>query len=398
MTQFFEDVAYKISQRQITDEGYLLVPGQIARPGIQEYRAFQIPSLKGKSDPMKIVKVYRPAEEVFADESIKTMQNKPVTVGHTFVTSKNFKSVSVGFTTNARQEGNGLFADLLITDERGIKAVNDGKKQLSVGYDADIIIKDGVSPEGEQYDAIMMRIRGNHIALVDSARCGSACSLADSVVNNEGNTMHNTVLDGKTYEVEDAALAVAIEKVSAELAGLKQKVADSADKKPSTLTIGDESINLGDESAVRGLVAKLVADNESLKKDVMTPDERDARVQDWADMLETAKKIAPSVDTKGKTCHQIRIEALKVAVADESINRTVCVLTDGKDIDGLDLETAKKAFKLASTLIKPAQDVVKERVQVGDAALGAKKESGSAVREAYLDHVQNAWKTTLTKE
>ena len=76
----FQDKFKLKSKRVITDEGYMQVPARIGRTGIQEYRAGEI-GLTDR-DPMEIVKVFRPPEEVFDEESMRSFENKPVTNDH----------------------------------------------------------------------------------------------------------------------------------------------------------------------------------------------------------------------------------------------------------------------------------------------------------------------------
>jgi len=48
----------------------------------------------------------------------------------------------------------------------------DGKVELSNGYTSEIEFKAGKTNDGFEYDAIQTDIKGNHIAIVDKARCG----------------------------------------------------------------------------------------------------------------------------------------------------------------------------------------------------------------------------------
>ena len=109
---------YRASSREYTDEGFLRVPAKVARTGIQEYlaRELQLPG-----DPNRIVRVMRPPEEVFAPESLESLNGVDVTIHHPkegVVTSKTFKRDSIGNVKGpGKQDGDFVNADLIIKDE-----------------------------------------------------------------------------------------------------------------------------------------------------------------------------------------------------------------------------------------------------------------------------------------
>jgi hypothetical protein len=169
--------------RSKTPEGYLLLEGvPIARTGIQNYLPGEIATEDGEIvQPGRdgIVKVIRDDAEVFRPETIASFAGKPVTNEHPdeFVSPETWKRISVGVTLNPRR-GEGadshlLLADLLVTDAEAIKAIEGGKVEISCGYDAAYV-------ETAPGQARQERIIGNHVALVDSGRCGTVCSIGDS--------------------------------------------------------------------------------------------------------------------------------------------------------------------------------------------------------------------------
>ncbi len=90
----------------------------------------------------------------------------------------NWKNFTVGTVLYPRRgEGNlskFLIGDLLIKDENTIKDVLRGKREVSCGYQYDLIENDGREGHGWQTN-----IRFNHVALVDRGRCGSECRIMD---------------------------------------------------------------------------------------------------------------------------------------------------------------------------------------------------------------------------
>jgi len=91
---------------------------------------------------------------------------------------KNWRQLTIGHATNVRrgqgEQADLLIADLIIKDETGIQAINDGLRQVSCGYNAEY---DETSPGR----ALQYQIRGNHIALVPNGRAGIRCSIGDGI-------------------------------------------------------------------------------------------------------------------------------------------------------------------------------------------------------------------------
>ncbi|CUR48485.1 Putative bacteriophage protein [Alloalcanivorax xenomutans] len=215
---------YTITHREVTDEGYLKVPGRVARTGIQQYLASEL-GLTDR-DPNAVVNVYRPPEEVFDAASLDSYDNKDITDDHPddMVDAASFKEVSVGHAiSGGRAEGEYVVVDLLIKDRGAINAVQKGKAELSAGYRAVYEHAPGTTDSGEQYEFVQREIRINHIALVDRARAGREAKLFDK---QRGIAMKGQVtLDSKTtIEVEDKSTATLIQKT---IDSLRKEVDDA---------------------------------------------------------------------------------------------------------------------------------------------------------------------------
>ena len=131
------------TQRIITENGYLRVPGRVARTGVQQYLAFEL----GLTDrpPNSIVNVYRPPEEVFSPASLTSYDNTDVTVEHPddLVDSTTFKQVSVGHAISQgrpdEDDDSYVVVDYLIKDQEAIDSINRGKAELSAGYTSEYV-------------------------------------------------------------------------------------------------------------------------------------------------------------------------------------------------------------------------------------------------------------------
>lgn len=159
-----------------TPEGYLVcrdVP--IARTGIQNYRGEEF----GGKDPGKIYRVERPEEEVFSTAALASFEGKPVVDEHPDenIGSDNALQYLKGTCRNVHR-GTGplsdcIVADLIIYDKDLIRKIEEGKRDVSCGYDCLWV------PDGE--DGYTQReIRGNHVAVVDRGRAGHKVSIRDS--------------------------------------------------------------------------------------------------------------------------------------------------------------------------------------------------------------------------
>lgn len=152
--------------------GGLGIPARVARSGIQEYIR------DGKT-----VYEYRPPEEVFAPESLASLESAAVTIGHTsgMVTPENWQGTAKGFVRRitGRETVDGdefITANLAVLSADALKEITDTKAltECSCGYDAEVINEPGITPDGRRYDSIQRNIRYNHVALLppNTARAG----------------------------------------------------------------------------------------------------------------------------------------------------------------------------------------------------------------------------------
>ena len=174
------------AKKEKTPEGFLLCRNVvIARIGVQLYGPDETPIAAG---PDGVVYIDRPESEVFRAETIASFNGKPVVDEHPRneerewdVDPENWKDLACGVTLDVRRgtgdETDLLIADLLITDAETIKEVLEGKREISCGYSAEYV----ETAPGRGYQK---NILGNHVALVEQARCGAICSIGDGTMKN----------------------------------------------------------------------------------------------------------------------------------------------------------------------------------------------------------------------
>ncbi len=375
--------------RHYTDEGFLIVPAQIGRAGIQEYRAYELGVTDG--DPMRIVRVYRPPAEVFAAEAMQSFENKPATDNHPdeAVDASNWKEHAVGFARNIRRDGKYLVADLIVSDKKAIDLINAGKVELSCGYSHEIDWTPGKTPDGEAYDAQQKNIRGNHVALVDAARCGSACRVSDNQTKKEKPMADRKVtIDGIPFDLPEAA-AAAVDKLTTQLADAK-KALDAAPKL-QPLKIGDVTIQVSDTAPVLKLISDHGEEVAKLKRDTITPEQRDALVETWATLTIDAKRLVKDFDPKGKTCDKIRREVIAACQKDEARKPMIDAALAGRELDKVDAETVKTVFNMlaAQSTDARANDRVADALRNQGGKEGGEGEGETLVgRDAMLARQQ----------
>lgn len=286
---------YKITQREFTDEGFLRVPGKVARTGIQQYLACEL-GLDG--DPNRIINVYRPEEEVFADSSLASFDGVDITLQHpdTLVDSNNYSRVSKGVVrgSGTRTDDNFVQCNLLIKAKDTVDAVLAGTCELSAGYTATYDDTPGTAPDGTPYQFRQTNIRINHVAVVDRARAGSVARIFDATQTSGGNMPVNITLDsGRVIDAADAANV--------------QLVADAYDRLQTRVNDA--------EAAKERLQAQFDAQAEELEEAKKSSSDAaiKARVEEISQVRAKAVKIAgDSFSCDSMNISDIMLAALKI--------------------------------------------------------------------------------------
>ena len=133
-------------------------------------------------EPDRIYQVYRPEEEI--KKAANTFKLVPLVDDHAMLgpafTPAEQKGVH-GVLGEDIQERNGtLFADVKIFSEQLKREIQDGKKELSLGYFCKYDLTPG-QYNGMHYDAVQRDLKGNHIALVDNGRMGHDVRVMDAM-------------------------------------------------------------------------------------------------------------------------------------------------------------------------------------------------------------------------
>lgn len=368
----FTDVVMLDGLRR-TDDGYLVADARVARTGIQEYRGFEV----GKPE-LERVRVYRPEEEVFARDAMRTYAHRPVTLDHPteFIDADNWKKHAIGQTGDeVVRDGQTVRVPLVLMDADAIKAVEEGKRELSMGYAAELVWEDGETPDGEPYDAIQKTLRMNHLAVVARARGGSELKLGDDREGGPDMTdKHRTMtVDGLSVEMPETAHQV----VDKALKERDQKIADADKTLADAKAASKEEIEAKDaEIAAKDTeIAKKDAEIDELKGQVMDQETLDARVQERVDLVAKARTIHKDLDPSGKTDADIRKEVVVAKLGTNAI--------DGKGEAYIDARF-DLLVEEQSRAPGPLRDAIRQAVpKDGDARVAA--------YDGYRQRLANAW-------
>lgn len=177
---------------------WLIKDNPITKAGVFPYLGKQIdPSL----EPDKIYQVYRPQEEI--KKAADTFKLVPLVDNHTMLgpdfTPAEQKGVHGVLGEDIKEKDGTLYADVKIFSEQLKKEIQDGKKELSLGYFCKYDLTPG-QYNGMHYDAVQRDLKGNHIALVANGRMGHdvrvmdralACDAMDIVGSFDENPNHS---------------------------------------------------------------------------------------------------------------------------------------------------------------------------------------------------------------
>lgn len=278
----------RVGKLDRTPTNGIRVPARIGRTGVLRYQ---------RADGT-VVREYRPPTEAFRAESLASLEDAVVTVGHpkaaALVTPSIACSVSVGHVkSGGKRDGKFIAAELVVIDAQTIENIDQGLLvEISAGYTCRHDATPGTDPDtGEAYDVVQRQILYNHCALLGSGegRAGADVSLRLDGVEvrlesggapdrAERTDSMEEIIDGKKYTVgtpdwaaararRDARRDAEAEAMTTENAELKKKLADAlttqgvmqAAADAATATIAQLKKDLGEATSEETLDARTVA-------------------------------------------------------------------------------------------------------------------------------------------
>ena len=333
------DLSYPISpNKALTKEVFLICRNAvIASIGAREYALSETNEVKPNAEGK--VFIMRPSDVLFSDDTINSLEGKPVTLGHPpvdSVTGDNWKQYAVGSISHVRkgegQTAGCLVADLMIFEPKAIEAVFNGvAKELSCGFKSNVIDQGGGI-------GIETNFIGNHVALVPQGKGGATCSLKDSVITKEDTDMAFFKKDAASADV-NAQILQQLQAMSERLAALEKSAQVQS---PAPATNADEAKQPETNEAQTQTQAP---ENKAAETPAPKPDEKKAD----DDMPPVAPNPFAGIDPA--VLGAAILQALTDAKADKK--------ADAKPDDKADAckKDAKPQTKLDVAMIRDAADI-----------------------------------------
>lgn len=258
--------------------------------------------------------------QLLSSATVASANMKPVTDSHPdgLVTKDNSKELLKGMTaSNAHVEGNMLYNDITITDAGLIDKIRNGKRELSIGFETEVVPQSG-ELNGVHYDSVQKNIKINHVAVVDRGRAGHKVRLlgdsAIAIEENKGESMETTkvrlgdsdidvaVTDADKVtklDADNAAKGKKIEALKAQIKKLQSELEAEQGKAKSAQDQADEAIK----------------ENDALKSKY-EGDSFDEKVQKAMEtrmaLIDTVRPyLGDSYDFKGKDEKALKVDAIK---------------------------------------------------------------------------------------
>lgn len=299
-----------------TADGYLVAEARVARTGIQDYLGTEIdPDNEHGLRDKPIVKVYRPESSVFHKDAMQSYAYRPMTNGHPGgegVNAKNWKDHAIGQTGGeVVRDGEFVKVPLVLMDAKAIEDYEAGKRELSMGYGAEVVFQDGKTPDGEHFDVYLGPMKMNHLSLEHRARGGEKLRIGDNDPtppkggHHMADSLRTVIVDGLSVQTTDQG-AQAIEKLTKQLndAGVNVKVLTDA-----------HAVALATKDAE---IVKITAALDDAKAKILTDAQVDALVKDRTDLVTLAKSLNDA-DYTGKSADEIRKAVVVAKFGDAAI-------------------------------------------------------------------------------
>lgn len=411
---------------------WLIKDNPITKAGVFPYLGKQIsPEL----EPDKIYQVYRPAEEI--RKAADTFKLVPLVDNHTMI-GKDFtpaeeKGVHGVLGEEIKEKDGVLYADVKIFSESLKNLIQNGKKELSLGYFCEYDLTPG-EYHGVHYDAVQRGLRGNHIALVDNGRMGHDVRVMDSMAFDAMDldtekAIKKEDLSSTTHGVggKDAApnkenemdkreaireiMAISAKPVSEFAGGEEEKVetiAKLAEKlayKPSETFKADDACGKDAEVDKRKLIDEIggilkgKVDDELIrtimgKAEKLAYNESEAGSADDEEEPKEESKLADKVNEVEKSMDELPAKVLKILADREALYNKVAPLVGAFDhadmteeqvaqyaCDKLDIKDVEKGQHAA---VLKGYLKAQKPVQIVSMDAGLKSEEKDAGFEAFL--------------
>jgi uncharacterized protein len=349
------------------DNGFIRIPAKVTRSGIFLY----------KLADGRVIRENRSKDEVFSEDSLKTIMGVTITNDHPTnnrqVNANNFKELAVGFVGDSVQvvDDKYVMVPLTITDADTIRDIENGKRELSCGYNAVVVNDSGINEDGEEYDTRQTEIRYNHVAIVTKGRAGSSVRIDDqeAVLVEAENTPKTKQQKGEKQKMSDQKNDTDMINTLAEL---KAEVKDRENQ--------IEALNLKlqkSDSHNQTISQELDEIKEQLKEANTHLDSFDKRVNEYAkeraNLIKATESLVKADELDGLCNSDLKVKFIQSK-------------TDSFDVDGKTADQIGIAFDAIRSIKEVKAD------SIGSDILSKKVVTMSDKEKAYKESYKNAWK------
>lgn len=381
--------AAKVGGVRKTRDGYIVAQVRCARTGIQYYNGDEV----GRPD-LGVVAIYRPEDEVFSSDSLKSYVGRPLTDQHPPepVTARNWKKYAAGdIGQEIMRDGEYVSVPITMMDQDAINSYESGRKELSMGYVHNIEFVDGVAPCGTQYQGVSRNLRMNHIALVDRGRAGNKCRVGDSANFAKWGASPITIDNDEVTQVDNPKLQ------TVDVDGLPVQCTDQGAAAIAKLKKANDehvasiaTLNKDHAKALATKDAELDAKDAEIKKLTgaqVSDADIDKRVADRASLIQKASTLAKDSDFTGMSDNEVRKAAVTAIAGDAAI--------EGKDEHYINARFDIECENAADSQDCNTNGSTTFAKAVADAKFGNQGGSQPANDNGQADYVQSlqdAWK------
>ncbi len=247
-----------IKEKHFTPEGFLRVDAILTRTGVFKYR----------NADGSIRNELRHPDEILKQDSLKSIEMIPITLNHPtekIVTAKNFRSLARGYVGQDVKHDNRLIkANILVTDQEAIQAIENGMQELSLGYQT-VLVPESGEFNGERYDYKQTEVIYNHLAIVSQGRAGEAKIILDAqdaeMYDHEDTEENNSTTKEKTMPMVKITLDGLQYEVPPEVARhIEKQEKHRTDSENDSVTLKNA------QSVLQAKIDSLTEENTALKK------------------------------------------------------------------------------------------------------------------------------------
>jgi uncharacterized protein len=377
---------------RLDENGFLKTSAHATRVGVFVYR---------RPDGSEFRELRMP-EEVFNPDSMSTLEMIPVTNDHpaeSLVTPKNAKRLQVGMTGKVYNDQMYVKTDVVITDEKAISEVQNGKEQLSCGYTCELEHTAGVF-NGERYDAIQRNIRYNHLAIVARGRAGPQVRLhldAEDAVEVESSEQKKdqkeNEMQQKKFMLGKDEFVMVPEEAYDKLDGFFNKMKADMCKMSEDMAAQKGEKKADESEALQAKVDHLEAKTVELQAKLDAASDVSAKVAEGVKARIALEKVAVKLLKADVKTDEMDDKALKVACIQS--------VREGFSVEGRSDAYIDAAFEL---LAEQAPEKKEEKTPAhktlsknDSTEVPADKETAAQVRARRMKEDSDAWTKSLGK-